>query len=112
MQLFIVQGAATLAVAIVSIFFLPDNPLTTKWLSPEQRLLAESRIVRDTVGGKEKTSAFAGLREAASDPKLWLFAFMQASDLHPLSNYVLTSHSICIWLVSSLGVAIEVVADF
>ncbi|KAK5072418.1 hypothetical protein LTR64_005112 [Lithohypha guttulata] len=75
--LFIIQGAATLLVAILSILTLPDNPLTTKWLSPEQRQLAESRIVKDTVGGKAKTSTFAGLKEAASDPKLWLFAFMQ-----------------------------------
>lgn len=75
--LFIIQGVVTFLVAVASIFTLPDNPLTTKWLSPEQRLLAESRIDKDTVGHREKTSAFAGLKEAAADPKLWLFAFMQ-----------------------------------
>lgn len=75
--LFIIQGAATFLVAVLSILTLPDNPLTTKWLSPEQRLLADSRITKDTVGLREKTSAFAGLKEAAADPKLWLFAFMQ-----------------------------------
>lgn len=75
--LFIIQGAVTFVVAVTSVFTLPDNPLTTKWLSPEQRLLAESRINSDTVGHKEATSAFAGLKEAAADPKLWLFAFMQ-----------------------------------
>lgn len=56
---------------------MPDDPSTTRWLTPEERLLAESRIARDTVGKKDKTSTFAGLKEAASDPKLWLFAFMQ-----------------------------------
>lgn len=75
--LFIIQGAATFLVAVLSILTLPDDPLTTKWLSPEQRELANSRITRDTVGAKGKTSALAGLKEAASDPKLWLFAFMQ-----------------------------------
>lgn len=63
--------------AVGSVFFLPDNPLTTKWLTPEQRQLAESRITKDTVGAKEKTSSLAGLKEAAADKKLWLFAFMQ-----------------------------------
>lgn len=75
--LFILQGVATFIVAVLSVLTLPDNPLTTKWLSPEQRELAEARISRDTVGRKGKTSTFAGLKEAASDPKLWLFAFMQ-----------------------------------
>lgn len=31
----------------------------------------------DTVGAKHQTSSFAGLKEAAKDPKIWLFAFMQ-----------------------------------
>lgn len=75
--LFIIQGAVTFVIACLSILTLPDNPLTTKWLSPEQRLLAESRIVKDTVGHKENISAIQGLKDAARDPKLWLFAFMQ-----------------------------------
>lgn len=74
--LFIIQGAATLLVAIISMFTLPNDPLTTRWLTQEERELAESRISRDTVGKKAQTSTFAGLKEAASDPKLWLFAFV------------------------------------
>jgi len=75
--LFIIQGVVTFLLAVGSAFTLPDRPLTTKWLTPEQRLLADIRIKKDTVGYKEKTSTFAGLKEAAADPKLWLFAFMQ-----------------------------------
>lgn len=75
--LFIIQGAVTFVVAVLSVLTLPDNPLTTKWLTPEQRLLAESRIIKDTVGSKDEISALAGLKEAARDPKVWLFAFMQ-----------------------------------
>lgn len=67
----------TFLIACLSVLTLPDNPLTTKWLSPEQRLLAEARIAKDTVGHKTQTSAVAGLKEAASDGKVWLFAFMQ-----------------------------------
>lgn len=63
--------------AVCSIFTLPDDPLTTRWLTPEERELANSRITRDTVGHKGQVSPLAGLKEAASDPKLWLFAFMQ-----------------------------------
>lgn len=75
--LFIIQGLATFVVAIAAFFILPDDPLNTKWLTPEERLLANNRILLDTVGEKGIVSPFAGLKSAASDPKLWLFAFMQ-----------------------------------
>ena len=75
--LFIIQGIATFAVAVVAGFVLPDDPLNTKWLTPEERLLANNRILADTVGEKGIDSPYAGLKAAASDPKLWLFAFMQ-----------------------------------
>ena len=75
--LFILQGAVTGVVAFAAIFILPDDPLKTKWLKPEERELANGRILADTVGAKSSTSTFAGLKEAARDPKLWLFAFMQ-----------------------------------
>lgn len=75
--LFIIQGLATFVVAIIAGFILPDDPLNTKWLTPEERILANQRILLDTVGEKGVVSPFAGLKAAASDPKLWLFAFMQ-----------------------------------
>lgn len=75
--MFILLGAVTFVVAIGAVFTLPDDPLSTRWLSPEERQLAHARIQRDTVGSKEATSTFAGLKEAAKDPNVWLFAFMQ-----------------------------------
>ncbi|KAH7069338.1 major facilitator superfamily domain-containing protein [Paraphoma chrysanthemicola] len=75
--LFILQGVVTFVVAIGAVFTLPDEPLTTKWLTPEERQLAYDRIHRDTVGKREKSSTFTGLKEAASDYRVWVFAFMQ-----------------------------------
>ena len=75
--LFILQGMVTFVVAIGAAFTLPDDPLTTRWLSDPERQLAHARILRDTVGSKTNTSTFAGLKEAAADPKLWVFVFMQ-----------------------------------
>ncbi|GAB1209126.1 hypothetical protein APSETT445_007892 [Aspergillus pseudonomiae] len=75
--LFILQGAITFVIAVLSIFTLPDDPLVTRWLTEEERTLAHARIVADTVGARHQTSTFSGLKEAARDPKLWLFAFMQ-----------------------------------
>ncbi|QMW25245.1 hypothetical protein G4B84_000490 [Aspergillus flavus NRRL3357] len=75
--LFILQGAVTFLIAVLSIFTLPDDPLVTRWLTEEERTLAHERIVADTVGARHQTSTFSGLKEAARDPKIWLFAFMQ-----------------------------------
>lgn len=75
--LFIIQGAATGLVALGAAFILPDDPLVTRWLTPEERLLANSRVQGDQVGAKRNVSVWKGLKTAASDPKLWLFAFMQ-----------------------------------
>jgi hypothetical protein len=85
--MFILQGAVTFVVAILGVFTLPDDPLTTRWLTPEERQLANDRIVRDTVGEKGKSTSVQGLLEAAKDKKLWLFAFMQhmrTSHINPL----------------------------
>ncbi|KAH6972032.1 MFS transporter [Ilyonectria sp. MPI-CAGE-AT-0026] len=75
--LFILQGVVTFVVAIGSVWTLPDDPLVTEWLTPAERQLAHARVSSDTIGEREKSSAFAGLKEAASDYRVWLFAFMQ-----------------------------------
>ncbi|QBZ56738.1 hypothetical protein PoMZ_01653 [Pyricularia oryzae] len=75
--LFIIQGLATLVVAVASFWLLPDEPLQTRWLTDDERQLAHARIVRDTVGEKGVTTTFRGMLEAARDGRVWLFALMQ-----------------------------------
>jgi MFS family permease len=75
--LYILQGALTFVISIMALFILPDDPLKTWWLTEEERQLAHHRISGDTVGYREQTSAWAGLREACADAKLWLFVAMQ-----------------------------------
>ncbi|RYP73075.1 hypothetical protein DL771_003826 [Monosporascus sp. 5C6A] len=75
--LFILQGAVTFVLAIMACFTLPDEPLTTRWLTSEERQLAHDRIARDTVGGKGQGSTWSGLKEAIVDPKVWVFVYMQ-----------------------------------
>lgn len=82
--LFIIQGIVTFVVAVVACFVLPDEPLTTWWLSPEEKQLAHERVARDTVGQTTDSSIWAGLRQAAADPKVWVFVYMQ--HLHIATN--------------------------
>ena len=82
--LFILQGVATFLVAIVGFFCLPDFPLTTKWLTPDERQLAHARMEEDTVGNKGSASVWEGLRQACTDPCVWLFAVM--AHMHLAAN--------------------------
>jgi MFS family permease len=75
--LFILQGAVTFVVAIVGTYFLPDDPSVTRWLTPEERILAVERIKADTVDDRGSVSTMQGFREAISDKRVWLFVFMQ-----------------------------------
>ncbi|OBU00172.1 hypothetical protein VE01_01727 [Pseudogymnoascus verrucosus] len=83
--LFIVEGAVTFGVAFFTIYMLPDYPNNTRWLTVEERELAESRIRRDTAGLEESKGVRAGFLEAIRDPRIYLFAFMQNMHLSATS---------------------------
>ncbi|KLJ09354.1 hypothetical protein EMPG_15217 [Blastomyces silverae] len=82
--LFILLGIATFVVALGSVFTLPDDPLSTRWLTPKERELAHNRITSDTVDRQSQTTTWVGLKEAAKDYRLWIFALMQ--HLHLAAN--------------------------
>lgn len=82
--LFIIQGILTFVVAAAGTHFLPDDPTVTRWLTPEERILAHERIKRDTVDDQGKISTVKGLKEALSDYRVWIFVFMQ--HMHLASN--------------------------
>jgi len=83
--LFIIEGVVTFFVAIVALYMLPDYPLTTRWLTPEERVLADDRINRDTVGLAPNKGARAGFYQAIRDPRLYLLCFMQNMHLSACS---------------------------
>ncbi|RKL23227.1 hypothetical protein BFJ68_g1433 [Fusarium oxysporum] len=82
--LFILQGAVTFVIAVIGYFVLPDFPLTTRWLTEEERQLAHNRMELDTVGNKGETSTWKGLQQAAKDPMVWIFCAM--AHLHLAAN--------------------------
>ncbi|RBQ74931.1 hypothetical protein FVER53590_13854 [Fusarium verticillioides] len=83
--LFIIEGVLTFVVGIIGIFTLGDSPLTTRWLTEEERQLAHDRMLRDTVGLEESKGARAGFFQAIRDPRLWLFCFIQNMHLSACS---------------------------
>ncbi|KAI1498278.1 major facilitator superfamily domain-containing protein [Biscogniauxia marginata] len=102
--LFIIQGAFSLVIALSGFFLLPDSPLKTRWLSPEERQLAHDRIVQDTTGRRDgTTSVMKGLREAVLDWRTWVFCLMDNLHLsaNGFKNFLPT-------VVKSLGVSTTV----
>lgn len=82
--LFIIQGAVTFVIGAISFWVLPDFPLTTVWLTPEERQLAYNRMEMDTVANRGETSTWKGLKEATRDPLVWIFAMM--AHMHLAAN--------------------------
>ncbi len=75
--LFIIDGCVTLGCSVAAAWILPDFPLTTRWLTPDERQLAHGRIARDTVGIAPSRGARAGFVQAIKDPRLYLLCFIQ-----------------------------------
>jgi sugar phosphate permease len=87
--LFYIEGALTVFVAIVAIFILPDFPATSRFLTPQERALAEKRMAEDVgVGDENQTeteSHTRGLVLALTDWKVWLLALALTSMVIGLS---------------------------
>ncbi|KAG2347438.1 sugar transporter [Suillus weaverae] len=77
MWLFYIEGSITVVVAICAMFILPNFPHNTRWLTPEERSLAISRLADDGYGkmdGPGKRTTMQGLRDAVCDWKVWWFS--------------------------------------
>ncbi|KAK9236288.1 major facilitator superfamily domain-containing protein [Lipomyces kononenkoae] len=73
--LFLISGVVSFGIGLVGLIALPDTPLTTWWLSAEERQLAHDRVKRDTTEHAGSTSVWNGLKQAVTDYRTWLFCF-------------------------------------
>lgn len=83
--LFYIEGGASIQVAICAFFILPDFPHNTKWLTPEERELAISRLREDGIDELGKRTTMQGLRDAVCDWKVWWLAVALFSQFVALS---------------------------
>jgi len=88
--LFYIEGGITVAIAICAIFILPDFPHNTKWLTPEERALAISRLAEDgeVRAAHRKRTSMEGLWDAVSDWKVWWFTAAFIVQLTGQSFYI------------------------
>ncbi|TQV99926.1 hypothetical protein V2A60_005344 [Cordyceps javanica] len=75
--LFIIEGVATVSVALVSYFILLDYPTTSRKLSSEERKLAALRIIHDGIANegveKPRLSHWQAFLASISDPRTYIF---------------------------------------
>ncbi|KAF9232794.1 major facilitator superfamily domain-containing protein [Melanogaster broomeanus] len=70
--LFLLEGSATIIIAIFAIFTIPDYPSSpVSWLTPEEHLLARRRMEEDGADSLEQDKQISGLIEALSDWRVW-----------------------------------------
>ncbi|GMM35165.1 hypothetical protein DASC09_024900 [Saccharomycopsis crataegensis] len=79
--LFIIEGVITIPVAICAMFILPDFPHNTKWLSEQERALAQLRIIEEAnrEDNYETQSLKKGFTDAFKDPALYMIWILQLS---------------------------------
>ncbi|TGJ88283.1 hypothetical protein E0Z10_g432 [Xylaria hypoxylon] len=98
--LFIIEGSATVGIAAIFAFIMPEFPHNSRILSNTERALAVWRIESEAgaAEGSEKESIFRGFAKALSDPKLWLLIFcnLLSQAQGSIANYFPT-------IVASLG---------
>jgi ACS family tartrate transporter-like MFS transporter len=74
--LFLVEGAPTVLLGVVSFFFLTDRPEDAQWLAPAERqwLSSEMQRERDGKAAQSKSSVWS----AVKDPRVLLLALVYA----------------------------------
>jgi len=86
--LFYIEGAISILVGFLSMWALPDYPNNTRWMTPAERRLAQTRLAEDA--GEADTdgatdSMWSGFKMAMKDSKVSIFALMSMSQLLGLS---------------------------
>jgi hypothetical protein len=71
----------TFAAALLGYISLPNYPRTTKWLSEDEKALAEYRLSVENNFEEDEVneSVFNGLKLALLDPLVWLFVFIETA---------------------------------
>nr|XP_018266694.1 uncharacterized protein I303_00669 [Kwoniella dejecticola CBS 10117]OBR88852.1 hypothetical protein I303_00669 [Kwoniella dejecticola CBS 10117] len=70
--LFLLIGAITFCWGILMGFFLPDSPVSARWLSDRQRYIAVMRLKDNRTGVENKHFKLSQAKEAFLDLKTWL----------------------------------------
>lgn len=74
---FIIFGAFTILYGFFLLFFIPDSPMTARWLSDRDRALALARVRLNRTGIMNRKFKWYQVREAMLDPQTWMLVVIQ-----------------------------------
>ncbi|KAL5504714.1 hypothetical protein ACEPAH_7377 [Sanghuangporus vaninii] len=80
---FIIEGAITVTIGILSLWTLPDLPTNTRWMSYAEKHLAQVRLAEDAGEADEdltEDSMWSGLKMAIKDVKVFVFSLILLCD--------------------------------
>jgi len=72
---FLSIGLLTVTVGVLFLYFMPDNQLNARFLSPKEKLMAIERIRKNQQGVGNKHFKVYQFKEALLDPMTWAFVF-------------------------------------
>ncbi|KAG5804575.1 hypothetical protein H9Q71_010840 [Fusarium xylarioides] len=71
--IFILEGIATVVVAVAAYWFIENYPDTSKFLTKSERSFIHERLHADSDAIREEKFSWAAVREALRDPSCWLY---------------------------------------
>ncbi|OZJ03566.1 hypothetical protein BZG36_03097 [Bifiguratus adelaidae] len=74
--LFLIEGLPTVLLALVVFFCLPDRPETSKFITEEERTIANTRLNSQGLAEGPRNFHWPSLRHALTDYKNWMMACM------------------------------------
>ncbi|KAK9765677.1 hypothetical protein K7432_005798 [Basidiobolus ranarum] len=87
--IFIIEGAPTVLLGVVTWFYLPNSASSAKWLTPRQRELVELRLAHDQMAVSSSHFDKQQFIEAVTDIKVWMYALLYIGILLPLYSLAL-----------------------
>ncbi|GJN93252.1 hypothetical protein Rhopal_006299-T1 [Rhodotorula paludigena] len=75
--LYIVEGAITIGIGLISPIFIANSPQTAWYLSDRQKLLVKVRTVQSRQYNGNDAFSWAEVRKAFTEPMIWISGLMQ-----------------------------------
>ncbi|KAF8251460.1 MFS general substrate transporter [Wilcoxina mikolae CBS 423.85] len=90
--MFLVLGMITVCIGLTTYVYLPDNPMTSEWLSIDERVAAIKRVMdKNQTGIENRRFRVHHVVEALMDPQYWLLFILTI--LCSLSSGVISTYS-------------------
>ncbi|KAK0638538.1 major facilitator superfamily domain-containing protein [Cercophora newfieldiana] len=87
--IFILEGIATVVVAIFAYWFIYNYPDTAEFLTPKERKFIHTRLSSDSDATHDERFSWTNVLKAAKDPKCWLYGFGFHTTSLPLYTFSL-----------------------